>query len=118
MGRQRKGWEAHTDGLQLTSGHAGQTNGQGEAALGGWGCKRDAPGGFAPLERDGRRCYDGTGAWWGTWGVARVSLATVLLRSVSGRVGEQRVRKEREMELTVPWAGAGVKDEAVAMEEA
>lgn len=44
--------------------------------------------------------------------------ATVLLRSVSGRVGEQRVRKEREMELTVPWTGAGVKDEAVAMEEA
>lgn len=62
----------------------------------------------------------GTGAWLGTWDVARVSLAQgwaiILLWSFSRRAGEQWVHKEREKELTVPWMGAGVKDEAVAME--
>lgn len=56
----------------------------------------------------------------GTWDVARLSLgqgwATILLWNFSRRAGEQRVHKEREKELTVPWMGAGVKDEAVAME--
>lgn len=67
-----------------------------------------------------RSSCTGTGACLGTWDVTRVPLAqgwaTILLWSFSHWAGEQRVRKETEKELTVPWMGAGVKDEAVAME--
>lgn len=51
----------------------------------------------------------GTGARLGNMGCG--DGGTILLWSFS-----RRVRKEREKELTVPWTGAGVKDEAVAME--
>lgn len=52
------------------------------------------------------------------WARGKASLtqhgAIVLLTSSPAE--EQRVRKETEMERTVPWMGAGVEDEAVAME--
>lgn len=52
------------------------------------------------------------------WARGKVSLtqngAIVLLPLSPAE--EQRVRKETETERTVPWMGAGVEDEAVAME--
>lgn len=88
-----------------------------EGPLGCPGCRGSAPSPGYQHPEGLRRWLESTRA---TWDVARVSLAqgwaTILVWSFSWRAGEQRVHKEREKELTVPWMGAGVKDEAVAME--